>query len=194
MRSFGERHHLVDEMMPIYLRKSVRVGPLLREYAPAMARWMTDPEVSENLGLRNKPSLERTSQWIEKALHDSAMRVFAISVDGQYVGNVVIDQINSYQGTGRLSVYVGESAARGSRAGITGLYLAILQGFKEVGLRKIHLTVHPHNFRAISCYVKLGFIVEGVLREEFLFRGERMAALYMGLLPRDFELVPAVWI
>jgi len=54
------------------------------------------------------------------------------------------------------------------------------------GLHKVWLTVHVRNSRAICAYARLGFEVEGVLRDGFLLAGERLAALYMGLLRDDF--------
>lgn len=180
-------------MTPLNLRSDVSLGPLRSEYADNMYRWMCDPVVSENLGLRNEPSLERTVQWIESALRNETMHVFAILLAGRHAGNVVIDTINPSLETGRLSIYVGEAATRGSGIGITGMYLAIQRAFNELGLYKIWLTVHARNFPAISTYNKLGFSLEGILRDEFKLNGERLAALYMGLLRPDFERLSVTW-
>jgi RimJ/RimL family protein N-acetyltransferase len=180
-------------MSSIHLRRAVSVGPLLPEYAPNMYRWMCDPVVSENLGLRSAPSLERTEQWIEHARQADDLRVYAILLEGQHAGNVVIDRIDTYLGTGRLSVYVGEAATRGSGVGITGMYLAIQSSFSEANLHKIWLTVHARNFPAIGTYNKLGFMLEGILRDEFWLQGERLAALYMGLLRTDFDRLTVEW-
>jgi len=178
-------------MTVLNLRRDVSLGPLLPEYAPTMYRWMCDPVVSENLGLRNEPSLERTTQWIESALQNPSMHVFAILLAGKHAGNVVIDNINPSLETGRLSIYVGET--RGSGIGLTGMYLAIQRSFNELNLHKIWLTVHARNFPAISTYSKLGFSLEGILRDEFKLGGERLAALYMGLLRPDFERLGVAW-
>jgi RimJ/RimL family protein N-acetyltransferase len=180
-------------MTELKLRRDVTLGPLLPEYAPAMYRWMCDPAVSENLGLRHEPSLERTAQWIENALRNPSLHVYAILLEGRHAGNVVIDSIDSHVETGRLSVYVGEAATRGSGIGLTGMYLAIRQSFLELGLHKIWLTVHARNFPAISTYNRLGFSLEGILRDEFKLGGERLAALYMGLLRPDFERLGVTW-
>lgn len=174
-------------MSVISLRKAVTVGPLKAEYAGNMYRWMCDPVVSDNLGLRSEPSLDRTSQWIERSMQANDVRVFSILLDDRHVGNVVIDQIDEYLGKGRLSVYVGEVKERSAAVGLTGMYLAIQQTFDELGLHKIWLTVHARNFKAISTYNKLGFVLEGILRDEFLLGVERLPVLYMGLLSTDFR-------
>jgi diamine N-acetyltransferase len=56
-----------------------------------------------------------------------------------------------------------------------------------MGLHKVWLTVHSRNAPAIGAYVRLGFMLEGILRDEFWLAGQRLPALYMGLLREDFE-------
>jgi RimJ/RimL family protein N-acetyltransferase len=190
-------------MTPLHLRRAVSVGPLRPEYAPHMYRWMCDPVVSENLGLRSTPTLEKTSQWIEHSLHDESLHPFAVLLDSPqadsqpieklHVGNVIIDRIDTYLAMGRLSIYIGETSARGAGVGLTGMYLALQASFSELNLHKIWLTVHTRNFPAINTYNKLGFALEGVLRDEFWLNGARLSALYMGLLRPDFERLTVEW-
>jgi hypothetical protein len=51
-------------------RSDVRISPLGFEHAENMLRWMTDPDVSDNVGLRTQPSLEGTDNWLRRALED----------------------------------------------------------------------------------------------------------------------------
>lgn len=180
-------------MSDLVLRADVTIGPLEIGYAPAMYRWMCDPEIRENLGLRNEASLERTQRWIEQALLAEEMQAYAILQADCHVGNVVIDRLDRYIGTGRLSVYVGEGSARGMGVGATGMYLAMARAFGELRLHKIWLTVHAQNYRAMRTYASLGFALEGILRDECWLRGERMDALYMGVLATDFERLVVTW-
>jgi RimJ/RimL family protein N-acetyltransferase len=170
-------------------QNSLVLTPLNVRHAQAMLDWMRDPEVAENLGLRSAPSLERTLAWIAKAADDSDIEPLAIEHAGQHVGNVIIDRIDNYLGTGRLSIYIGESAARGMKLGQRSLKLAAEHAFGKLDLHKIWLTVHVHNARAIAAYIAAGFAIEGVLRDEFILRGKRCNALLMGLLrqPKEFS-------
>jgi RimJ/RimL family protein N-acetyltransferase len=151
-----------------------------------MLAWMRDPEISANVGLVREPSLEYTQAWITEALSGTAVWPYAIFVAGHHVGNVVLDQRDAHLDSARLSVYIGPRESRGSGVGVTGMYLTLRDAFVERGLHKVWLTVHSRNSRAICAYARLGFEVEGVLREGFLLAGERLSALYMGLLRDDF--------
>jgi RimJ/RimL family protein N-acetyltransferase len=147
-----------------------------------MHRWTSDDEIRDGLGLRAASTREGTELWIARALADDTTRAFAIHDGGAHVGMVVLDRIDRHVGTARLHIYVGAPEVRGRGIGRAATKLAVERAFGELGLHKVWLTVHARNARAIAAYVSAGFQVEGVLRDEFLLRGERVAALYMGIL------------
>jgi diamine N-acetyltransferase len=170
-------------------RPDVTLAPLELSHAAEMYRWVSDPDVRRDIGLRTEPTLQRTQEWIVRARSDPAIIPSAICLVGKHVGNVVLDRIDRQLSTARLSIYIGEPAARGGGVGTAAVRLAVQRGFRE--LNKIWLTVHAENIAAIRCYQRLGFQLEGTLRDEFLLGDRRVAALYMGLLKRDFERTPA---
>ena len=173
-------------MRKLTLRGDVAIGPLKLDYAADMLSWMQDPDVGANIGLRQAPSLETTRTWIENALQTSSIWPYAVFLNARHVGNVVLDQVDSFLGCARLSVYIGASEARGCGVGRTGMYFVLQECFLERGMHRVWLTVHSRNASAIRAYTDLGFHVEGVLRDAFLLNGERLPALYMGLLQEDF--------
>lgn len=173
-------------MRRLTLRRDVSIGSLELDHAPNMLAWMQDPEVGANVGLVRPPTLEYTRTWITDALSGNSVWPYAIFHAGQHVGNVIFDQRDPHLGSARLSVYVGPRESRGAGVGLTGMYLALRNAFGERDLHKVWLTVHARNSRAICAYARLGFEVEGVLRDGFMLAGERLAALYMGLLRDDF--------
>jgi len=148
---------------------------------------MCDPTVSCNLGLRDTPSLEKTQNWITSALQDPLVRAFAIKHNGHHVGNINLDRIDKYLSTARLSVYIGETSARHLGVGCTGIYLALREAFFSLDLYKVWLIVHTRNYSAINVYHKLGFVLEGILRDEFWLDGQRIDVLYLGLKKIEFE-------
>lgn len=159
---------------------TVQIVPIGPQHAANMLAWMGDPQVRANVGVRSEPSEARTLAWIEKAEH-----AFAIEDDGRHVGNVILDNLDTYLGTARLSIYLGER--RGTGIGRQALDLICRYGFGVLGLAKIWLTVHVRNYPAIALYERFGFVREGLHRGEFLLDGERIDAAYMGLLRDEFS-------
>jgi RimJ/RimL family protein N-acetyltransferase len=167
-------------------RANVMLVSLTTAHAEAMYRWMCDPEVAMNLGIRSEPSLEKTRAFIERAANDTTIQARAILLDDKHVGNVVLDQIDGQARKARLHIYVGEAAARGRGVGKHAVGGALELAFDELSLNKVWLTVHTRNARAIAAYVAVGFRVEGVHREEFVIGEDLVDELYMGCLAADF--------
>ena len=167
-------------------RPDVALAPLLPAHAADTYRWVCDPETSRHLGLRRTPSLEATADWIAAAAADPTVHAFAITAGGRHVGNVVLDQLDSYLGSARLSIYIG-AEARGGGVGGAATGLALAQAFTTLGLHKVWLNVHSRNAPAVAAYAAAGFAVEGVLRDEFLLDGKRLPALRMAVLRPDWE-------
>jgi RimJ/RimL family protein N-acetyltransferase len=166
-------------------RADVSLVHLTQEHAPRTYELVLDPVVRLGLGLREEPTLAKTSAWISRAAADPAVHAFAILQAGDHVGNVVLDRLDTYLASARLSVYVG-AAARGAGVGRTAVELAVRFGFEQLRLHKVWLTVHAENFAALATYLKVGFVLEGILRDEFLLDGRRLAAVVMGLLREEF--------
>ncbi len=161
----------------------LELRPLEQAHAENMLRWMLDPEVAENVGLRSTPTLERTRDWIAKVDGDAC----AIVHDGCHVGNVVLDQFDNHLQSARVSIYIGEPSARGRGIAAASLRMALARGFERRKLCRIWLTAHEHNARAISLYFGLGFQKEGTLRGDFLLRGKRVDAVLMSMLASEFN-------
>lgn len=161
----------------------MRLVPLGAMHAAQMNEWMHVADIAENLGLRTEASLERTEAWIARASGDPTMVPFAVLRDDEHVGNVIFDRIDEYMESARLSIYVGEP---GRGTGKDALRLALRWAFAERALNKVWLTVHVKNARAVAAYTKVGFLVEGVLRDDFMLHGERVDALLMSVLRREW--------
>lgn len=168
-------------------RSDVTLTRLTETHAEAMFRWVSDPLIAENIGLRSEPTLQRTREWISRASADFTVQAYAILWKGDHVGNVVLDRADPVLLSSRLSIYIGEAPARRIGVGHSALMRAAEIHFIQRGQNKIWLTVHTGNHAAIASYKRAGFQIEGTLRDEFKLRGTLVAAHYMGLLRADFE-------
>ena len=162
--------------------EDVTLAPLSLEHAEATLRWLEDPELARGLGLRRAPSMDATRAWIEAARARVDRHPFAVVAAGTHVGNVVLDLLDEHLGTARLSIYVGEREARGAGIAQSAVSQAADHAAEVLGLHKLWLTVHVGNAPALAAYARCGFVVEGVLRDEFILDGHRTDVVRMGLL------------
>ena len=173
--------------MLVQLLSDVSLSELTESCATRMLSWVTQKDVSDGLGLSRVPTIERTLAWIQTAEAKESVWAWAVLWNGNYVGNVVFDQIDRRASTARMSIYLGDQNARSRGVGTTAIYLALAKAFREQHLYKVWLTVHAENAAAKKVYENLGFRVEGTLREAFVLGTRRLDAFYMGLLAAEFS-------
>ena len=167
-------------------QSALRLRPVVQDDARRMCAWMRDRHVGLNLGLRSRPTLAKTYAWIAKTGHADTACALAIEADGRHVGNIIFDRMDRYLSTVRLSMYIGAASSRLRGLGTQALQLGLKHAFEKLRVRKVWLVVHCENAPAIRAYLKAGFTIEGVLRDEFRLGRRRLSVFYMGILRREF--------
>ena len=170
---------------------SVSLEPVSLRHADSMFAWVSDSAIRDSIGLSNEPSPERTREWIRSASTDPTTEAFAILSAGRHVGIVTLDHIEDRTQSARLSIYIGESDARGKGIGLTALRLALRHGFENLGLHRIWLTVHAENLPAIRTYRAAGLILEGSLRDSFRIGDRLIDSHVFAILRTEFENTPS---
>lgn len=149
-------------------------GRFMRLFDADAAMPKTEREVTEYV----------TEQQKSKSAFAFAIRPLA---GDDLLGYIELDGILWPQGTGWLSIAIGDEAKRGQGYGAEALRLLLDFAFGELNLRRVQLTVFSYNTTAIALYEKLGFLREGVFRE-FVYRdGQVYDMLLYGLLRREWE-------
>ncbi len=77
----------------------------------------------------------------------------------------------------------GRNKGLGSEA--TALFLQY--GFEVLNLHKIALQVFSFNPRGEHVYVKNGFVLEGILREDFMYENEYVDTKVYGILASEYK-------
>ncbi|PFV70458.1 GNAT family N-acetyltransferase [Bacillus sp. AFS059628] len=107
-------------------------------------------------------------QQLENYIESSNTLAFKVidEESKKVVGHISLGQIDNINKSARIGkVLVGDTKMRGRSIG-KHMMKAILQvAFKELKLHRVTLGVYDFNTSAISCYEKIGFIKEGLLRE-----------------------------
>jgi RimJ/RimL family protein N-acetyltransferase len=139
---------------------NVLIRPLKVEDAQISWKWRNDPEVWKFTG--SKPNVKVTfeieNEWILKVLEDSTSKRFAIIVDGKYVGNIQLTNLDLQLQAAQYHIFIGDKNYWGK--GIAKLAtFQILNYAKEIlNLKEIYLHVKTNNTNAIEVYKKTGFV------------------------------------
>lgn len=172
--------------------RNLRLRPIEREDLPHFVRWLADPEVLEFLGLHNPLSMAREEQWFEKILagpedeHPYAIEVVEEGGAWRMIGNMALFDINTTDRSAEIGIVIGEKDFWGKGCGTEAMRQMVARGFNTLGLHRIYLRVFTENARGIECYKKVGFQLEGCLREAAWKNGKFHDMLVMSILFPDW--------
>jgi RimJ/RimL family protein N-acetyltransferase len=158
-----------------------------REDMVNRVRWFNDPGVNKTLLLEEELESEKTLEWFEKTKKDETRRDFVVeSKDGEPIGFTGLVSINTVHGTAECYCVIGQKEYWGKGIG-TEVHLRLIDwGFRSLGLHKIWADIRADNIAIIKVIEKLGFKVEGRLREEKNIGGQRVDVVRIGLLRDEF--------
>lgn len=126
-----------------------------------------------------------TNDQLDEYLNENNRMVFKV-IETQYarvIGHAELNQIDHKNKSSRICrVLIGEENYRGKGYGEKIIKELVRIGFEDLKLHRIDLGVHESNKRAIRCYEKCGFKIEGLLRDTMKFRGKYWSAYNMSIL------------
>ncbi len=112
---------------------------------------------------------------------------FAIEAEGEYVGYCGLMNLDNPRGIYELGVNIGNPDCWNRGYGREAVALLLHYGFHYLPGRRIELTTHERNPRAISCYASCGFVEEGRLRRSIWIEGEYIDLVLMAVLREEWQ-------
>lgn len=171
----------------------VSLRPLEREDAPALVRWLNDPEVREGLATFRPLSLAAEYAFLDSLAKAEDRVVLGIveRATGSLVGACGLDTIFWKDRRAVFGICVGEKSRWGQGLGREATRLMLDHAFGTLGLNRVELHVYAFNARAIRTYQALGFVHEGTLREHHFHEGRFVDSLAMAVLREAWVRRPA---
>jgi RimJ/RimL family protein N-acetyltransferase len=157
--------------------------------------WLNDPEVVRYTETGTFPSTaEDLEKFYQSVTTSRSHVIFAIIDKGsdQHIGNVKLGPIHWVHRNATFGILIGDKSFWGKGAGREATRLAVEYGFFRLNLHRISLSVFAEHEPAVRCYEKVGFKIEGRMREDLFRCGEYKDRLWMGLLRSDYEMSKAV--
>ena len=127
--------------------------------------WMNDSMVYEFLESGGDYTLEDLNSYLHK-VENSDIYFWAIlkNEGNKHIGNIKIDPIDYKNKYGEYGIMIGDKTEWGKGFALEASQLVLEFCFQKLNLRKINLGVRSQNKAAIKLYERLGFKIEGRLK------------------------------
>jgi RimJ/RimL family protein N-acetyltransferase len=170
----------------------VVLRPLVARDLRRLVKWFSDSRVTRFLGRTSGVSLADEERWFREYERKPDEQVFAIEVEGTHVGNVGLHKVDFTDRHAELGILIGEASLWSKGFGTDALRAILRYAFDVLGLREVSLDVLHDNVRAVRAYEKVGFVREGLRRQDLHRDGRLVDVVRMGILDAEFRARDAV--
>jgi RimJ/RimL family protein N-acetyltransferase len=174
----------------MYKSKRIALRAFTEEDALLISEMKTDFTAIKAFGGRPFPNnTAGEKEWISKMYPASLLNSIILVVEEietklfiGYVGAIIIDYINSNAHVGVFFHKNGRGKGYFKEASI--LFYAYL--FNEINLHRVYSGVLPYNEIALENDKKIGFKVEGIMKEHIFQNGKYFDVVMIGMTANDF--------
>lgn len=156
------------------------------KHIPLYYEWRNDPEVAQY----DQPGFIRPMGYDEVATWSDVMveGLSFITFDGDIpLGTAAFMKMDTINRHAELAIVIGNKEYWSKGYGTKIMKQLLDWGFNGLNLNRLYLHVFSTNTRAINLYEKLGFKLEGQLREMLFQDGEYVDVLVYGMLRSEYQ-------
>ena len=153
--------------------------------------WLSDPKITHFFtNLATSPiTITSMQEWYQKASKNTnhELHFAIITNDGNHIGGSQLKEIDWRNRSAEFGIFIGEKNEWGKGYGTEATKLLIKFGFMSLNLHRIWLRVDADNLAAQKCYEKVGFIKEGIFRDEVYREGNYHDSVVMSILKYEYN-------
>lgn len=173
--------------VPVLRGREVVLRPVEEADHPLILAWQNDPEVWWWMDYDRNFTLEDIHESEARARVEGHPYLIEAPA-ARPIGRIGLNQFSERDETCSLYVFIGEHDAWGRGWGGDAIVTLLGWGFETFGLHLVQLWGLSTNVRAMRAYEKLGFVVDGTLRERSLKTdGKRHDRTVLSITRAEFD-------
>lgn len=159
------------------------IRPMQVQDLEMVLAWRNHPAIRQHMLTQHLISLDEHRQWFERANNNAQRKIMLVEHDNTPFGLVHFTGV-SPQASADWGFYVAPDVPKGSGTLLGPCALAF--AFEELQIHKLCGQVIAENAASIRFHERLGFTLEGRLREQVLVESRHHDLLCFGLLRREW--------
>ncbi len=165
---------------------SVEIRKFKEEDIPYKVRWINDSENNKYLHYDLPLELSKTLAWY-KTLGDRQDRIdYTITYNGEPAGLIGLLDIDLKNRKAEFYICLGGKRFKGKGIASVATDLIIKESYKILSLNKIYLYTEVENVVAQRLFEKIGFVKEGLLKQDLIYNGRKIDRYIYGLSVEEY--------
>lgn len=153
---------------------------------PKKVEWINNPENNQFLHYDIPLSISGTEQWFDSHIGDDNRYDAIILADGVPVGTIGLLFIDRKNSKAEFYIAMGEPQYKEKGIAKKASQLILDYGFSQLGLNRIYLFTEVENHAAQRLFEKVGFVKEGIIRQDIISHGKYVDRIMYGFLREDW--------
>ena len=158
-----------------------------RSDIPKKVEWINNPENNQFLHYDIPICVEKTEKWFDSHQGEDSRYDAVIEADGVPVGTIGLLSIDRKNSKAEYYIAMGETAYKGKGVAKEASRLILKYGFEELGLNRIYLFTEVENVAAQKLFERVGFVREGVIRQDIMSHGKYVDRIAYGFLREEWS-------
>lgn len=152
-----------------------------------LLRWYNDEELNRLAGWSNsKVTAQRLMYNMSRSFGYDPMNLMIDDERGKPIGTIQLYDFSDQDKSCKLGIRIGDSDYWSQGYGQDSVNTIVDYAFSKLDMFRVSLKVYEYNERALNCYKKCGFVLEGKTRKSACIDGKFFDEYIMGILKSDF--------
>jgi UDP-4-amino-4,6-dideoxy-N-acetyl-beta-L-altrosamine N-acetyltransferase len=166
------------------MHKKCLIRPLEEDDLSMVLAWRNNPQIRSSMLRRHEILPGEHKEWFLHARKDETDRQLIVEELGEPIGFVRFKGVMR-DGIVEWGFYLRPNSPKGSgkKLGITALNYA----FNQLKIYKVFGQVLESNAKSLKFHASMGFVREGVLRDQYYINGEYISMICFGLIVNEWE-------
>ena len=154
---------------------------------PKKVEWVNNPENNMFLHYDIPICVEKTEKWFDSHLGEDTRYDAVIEADGVPVGTIGLLSIDRKNSKAEYYIAMGETSYKGKGVAKEASRLILQYGLEVLGLNRIYLFTEVENVSAQKLFERVGFVREGLIRQDIVSHGKFVDRIVYGFLKEEWD-------
>lgn len=165
----------------------VTIRQFERTDIPKKVEWINNPENNQFLHYDIPICVEKTEKWFDTHFGEETRYDAVIEVDGTPAGTIGLLSIDRRNSKAEYYIAMGETTYKGKGVAKEASRLILQYAFEVLNLNKVYLFTESENIAAQGLFERIGFVKEGLIRQDIISHGKLVDRYAYGILREDWN-------
>lgn len=164
----------------------IKIRKFQQDDIPYKVKWINDNENNQFLHYDLPLREDKTLLWLNSIKDRTDRADFTITYNGEPAGLIGLLNIDNKNRKAEYYITLGGSEFKGKGIATIASELLIEESYHNYKLNKIYLYTEVENKSAQRLFERIGFIKEGLLKEDLIQEGRKIDRFIYGLFVEEY--------